>query len=35
MSKTITITNLSPNSASPVLKNDLTITGTGFGTDKS
>lgn len=29
----MTITNLTPNTASPVLKNDLTITGTNFGTD--
>ena len=35
LSKTITITALSPSSASPVLKNDLVITGTNFGTDSS
>ncbi len=29
------ITGLSPSTASPVLKNDLTITGTNFGTDSS
>ena len=32
--KTMTITSLSPSTASPVLKNNLTITGTNFGTDK-
>lgn len=31
----MTITGLLPSTSSPVLKNDLTITGTNFGTDKS
>ena len=35
LSSTPTISNLSITSASPVLKNDLTITGTNFGTDKN
>lgn len=30
---TPTITGISPNSASPVLKTTMTVTGTGFGTD--